>query len=273
MSKEDKKQVPRNQSARPKSASKYGRKNDTGNQSNDEDKNNQNERVGTQDDFGSNASDEKEILINKISFDEVEHIAIELRNILKIKKISYHKILDILPKKSTTLKNLKDLFANKFNFDDSDALMTARYIFEEDEDDNENKVLFDEDKKLKSEAVAERIQSFIRLNNTVEPYRLEGEESDGEIADEIPKQSVETEKGKHYKKTEKIETEVHEEIHGSYSDANDHFEAEEDKKHNKHDSPIIQDETDRDRKHRKEESEHHEESEIGEDEGLDIAER
>ena len=266
LSKEEKKPIPRNQSARPKSASKYGRKNDPGNQSKHEDEINQNERVGTQDEFGSNASDEKEILINKINFEEVEHIAIELRNILKVKKISYNKIIEILPKKSTTLSNLKDLLSNKFNFEDSDALMTARYIF-------------DEDQKLKSETVAERIQSFIRLNNTVEPYRLEDEsedENEEEIAVEIPKQSVETEKGKLFKQSEKIETEVHEEIHENYSDAHDQFDVEEenvegDRKINKQDSPIIQDETDRDKK--KEESERHEESEIGEDEGLDIAEK
>ena len=278
LAKDDKKQIPRNQSARPKSASKYGRKNDTGNNSKQEDEFNKNEKLGTQDEFGSNASDEKEILLNRVSFEEVEHIAIELRNILKVKKISYNNIIDILPKRITALKELKDVLSNKFNFEEAEAYMTARYIFEEDEDDNENKVLFDEDKKINSEAVAERIQSFIRLNNTVEPYKLDGEESDDDIPMEIPKQSVETEKGKILKQSAKIETEVHEEIHDNYSEANEEFDIEEEKvtgnqNINNQDSPIIQDETDRGKQYKKEESDRHEESEIGEDEGLDIAEK
>jgi len=95
---------------------------------------------------------------------------------------------------------------------------------------------------------------------------------------EIPKQSVETEKGKLLKQSAKIETEVHEEIQDNYSEANEEFDIEEEKvtgnqKINNQDSPIIQDETDRGKQYKKEESDRHEESEIGEDEGLDIAEK
>ena len=140
--KEDKSHVPRNQSARPRSASKYGRKNDSNNVTGNEERK---EVQGTQDDFGSNASVEKEILVNKLIFSDVESIAAELRKTFQIMNIAYNDIIQILPDVSLTLNNLRDMFSQKFQIEENYALLAARYIFEEDDDD-ESKVLFDEEK-------------------------------------------------------------------------------------------------------------------------------
>ena len=142
ITKEDKSHIPRNQSARPRSASKYGRKNDSNNVTGNEEKK---DVQGTQDDFGSNASAEKEILVNKLIFSDVESIAAELRKTFQIMNIAYNDIISILPSSSLTLNNLRDMLSQKYHIEDNDALLAARYIFEEDDDD-ESKVLFDEEK-------------------------------------------------------------------------------------------------------------------------------
>ena len=154
---ENKAQIPRNQSARPRSASKYGRKNDSNNatKSGDEKLN-----QGTQDDFGSNASEEKEILLDKISFADVESYAAQLRNTLQIMNISYDDIVKVLPRSGIGMHELKNLLVGSFQFDSDEALMASKYIFEQ-EDDDESKQLFDEDKQLESFKVAERLQNFV----------------------------------------------------------------------------------------------------------------
>ena len=53
--------------------------------------------------------------------------------------------------------------------------------------------------KLESYKVAERIQSFVRLNNTVEPYKIEDEKSNKEEIDEEIKESIKTENGEIFK--------------------------------------------------------------------------
>ena len=71
---DEKKPIPRNQSARPKSASKYGRKNDSNNNTKDGHDNIQEELddIDNHDQFGVDGSDEKEILLNKINFSSEE---------------------------------------------------------------------------------------------------------------------------------------------------------------------------------------------------------
>jgi hypothetical protein len=157
LTKDEKANIPRNQSARPRSASKYGRKSDSNNATkNDDEKLNQ----GTQDDFGSNASDEKEILLEKVQFSDVESIAAELRKTFQIMGIAYHDIPKILPRDDIGMSDLMNLFCKSFNIDENDSLMAARFIFEQ-EDEDESKVLFDEDKQLESFKAAERLQAFV----------------------------------------------------------------------------------------------------------------
>jgi chromosome segregation ATPase len=157
ISQDDKKPIPRNQSARPRSASKYGRKNDSNNATKTEE---QKANLGTQDDFGSNASDEKEILINKVDFSEVKAIAQKLRKALESKNISYHNIGSIFDDDILTLVEVKDILKAKFKFSDNEAVLASRFIFEDD-DDEESKVLFDEDKQLRLDDVISKIQSFV----------------------------------------------------------------------------------------------------------------
>ena len=68
--------------------------------------------------------------------------------------------------------------------------------------------------KLESYKVAERIQSFVRLNNTVEPYKIDDEKSDKEEINEEIKESIKAENGKLYKNINDEE----DEIEDNYSD-------------------------------------------------------
>lgn len=112
-------------SARPRSTSKYGRKTDPNIAKAAEEKKKV-EPQGTQDDFGSNASDEKEILLNKIQFSDIENIAQQLKTNFKKFKVDEDQIVKILPKGQTTLTELKDLLSKKYNMDDGDALLISR---------------------------------------------------------------------------------------------------------------------------------------------------
>lgn len=276
ISKEEKKPIPRNQSARPRSASKYGRKNDSHNATkNDEEKYLQNENnIGTQDDFGSNASAEKEILLNRINFTDIEAIAIELRETFKTRKIPFHEIRKILPLSMVSLTDLKDLLSNEFNIEETDALMTARYIFEEEDEENETKIIFDEDKQLSADAIADRLQAFVRLDNTVDPYKLEEEETDGDIDEEIPQESIEATKNQSLKEAKK-QLEQEEDIDENYSDIDDDFEPDKptDAQVKRPDSPKIEEEsTDNKPYEQSPKDDEPEESEIDEDKGLEIAE-
>jgi hypothetical protein len=270
---DDKKQIPRNQSARPRSASKYGRKNDSKDAERPD--NEKEDKYGTQDDFGSNASAEKEILLNKINFTDIEHIAIELRETLKTRKISFNDIPNIFPSEVLTLNDLKDLLSTEYHIEETDALMTARYIFEEDEDDNESKVIFDDEKQLESETVAERIQRFIRLDNTVEPYKLDDEDTEKDIEEDIPQESFEAERTRKIKETAKQQL-AHDDMDDNYSDVVDEFEEQDlggDAQQHRPDSPKIEEESVGRNRQTSEPAEEPEESEIGEEEGLEIAEK
>jgi hypothetical protein len=186
--KDDKKQIPRNQSARPRSASKYGRKNESNNATNNEPEEPEPKEIpkaGTQDEFGSNASAEKEILLNRINFKDIESIALDLRFKLQSKKVDYKKISSILPVNSLSLNDLKDLFTTQYGLEETDALMAARFICEEDEDQEESKILFDEDKQIESSIAAKKIQNFVRLNNDLKPYNLYNEKKEKEMGKQI----------------------------------------------------------------------------------------
>ena len=111
----------------------------------------ENVNAGTQDEFGSNASAEKEILLNRVHFSDIESIALDLRFKLQAKQVEYTRINSILPTNSLSLNDLKEILINQYGFEDADALMTARFIFEQDEDMEESKILFDEDKQLDSD--------------------------------------------------------------------------------------------------------------------------
>lgn len=268
---DDKKQIPRNQSARPRSASKYGRKNDSKDaEKHDEAKD---DKFGTQDDFGSNASAEKEILLNRINFTDIEHIAIELRETLKTRKISFNDIPNIFTSEVMTLNDLKELLSNEYHIEETDALMTARYIFEEDEDDNESKVIFDDEKQLEADTLAERIQRFICLDNTVEPYKLDDENID----EDIPQESIEAEKTRKIRETAKQQL-AHDDMDDNYSDVVDEFEEQDlngEAQQHRPDSPKIEEESVGRNRQTSEPAEDNEpeESEIGEEEGLEIAEK
>jgi len=225
MTHEEKKQIPRNQSSRPRSASKYGRKNDSHNDTNNEEKfADEQDKIGTQDDFGSNASAEKEILLSKINFDDIEAIAIELRETLKTRKISYREIEKIFNMEILTLNDLKEVLSDQYNIEETDALMTARYIFEQDDEDDDNKVMFNEDKQLEVNTVALRLQNFVRLNNTVDPYLLENEVQRNKVREDLPQESIEVEKESTPAGKGKYEED--EEIPDDYSDVVDDFEEE-----------------------------------------------
>lgn len=275
LDKDDKKHIPRNQSARPKSASKYGRKNDSQNDTkNDQDKIDevQEEFTGTKDQFGSDASEEKEILLNKIIFSDIEAIAIELRDTFKIRRIPFHKIKNEFPNEPITLTEFKDILMTQYNLEETDALMTARYIFEEDEDEGDEKVMFDEMKQLEHEHLVDSIQRFIRLNETVDAYRLsENHQESDRIEESIPNQSIEVEQ---YNR-KRQDQEPDDEIEDNYSDAIDesvHEEVEEEVKPTK-DSPKIEEEKPKRREIRSEpDQDQQSESEIDEDKGLTIAE-
>lgn len=266
LTKEDKKPIPRNQSSRPKSASKYGRKNDSNNATN-----NHEDVFGTQDDFGSNASAEKEILLNRINFADIEAIAIELRETLRTKKVPYTNLKMVLPAGEITLTELKDLLLTDFHIEETDALMTARYIFEDD-DLNESKVIFEEDKQMPAEEVAEKLKKFVCLNGSKSPYKL----SDDEIEESV-KESIEGDKHEEFKKEAKRQLEEDEEIDENYSDVDD-FEEEKVYGGDQHrpDSPKIEDEpepqTNNVQSDPSPEKEEVSESEIDEDRGLEIAE-
>jgi hypothetical protein len=275
---DEKKKIPRNQSARPKSASKYGRKNDSDNAIRDEDERIQGvqeEFNGTKDQFGSDASEEKEILLNKIHFSDIEAIAVELRETFKNRGIPFHEIENEFPNEPLTLTEFRDILMGQYNVEETDALMTARYIFEEDEEDEDDKVLFDELKQLDPESIIDSIQRFIRLNDTVDAYRVRGEverKDTDPIEEEIPHEMIEVEQVK----SQEQAYESDEEIEDNYSDNNHenvHEASIEDVSPDK-DYPMIEEEEQPKRREFKSEPDRDQqsESEIDEDKGLTIAE-
>jgi len=274
LTKEGKKPIPRNQSSRPKSASKYGRKNDSGEPTKNQDEDDI-------DQFGSDAGEEeKEILLNKINFNDIKAIAVGLRDKLKSKNVSFNHIERELPNEPLTLSEFKDLLSQKYRLEETDALMAARYIFEEDDIDSDNKVMFDELKQLETEIIVERLQKFIRLNNTTDAYKL-SEESQNEINESIPqeslpRESIEIEKG--IEEQALAKEQIDDEIEEKYSDIVDDFQVDaqevnaQEHKPNK-DSPKIEEEPAKPTAQPESSPEQEKESEIGEDEGLDIAEK
>lgn len=206
----------------------------------------------------------------------------------------------IFPVDHLTLNDLKEILSEKFHIEETDALMTARYIFEQDEDDSDNKVIFNEDKLLETKVVAKRLQSFVRLNNTIGPYELEKEKSihqiknqeHHEIEEDIPQESieaVEVEQSKPVGSSKPVTTSKpteiprddyeEDEIDDDYGDIEDHFENESNKgdkqKPPSADTPEIKEES-QNNEHPYE-SNHEDiddnESEISEQRGLEIAER
>lgn len=194
---------------------------------------------------------------------------------------------------------MKEILSDKFHIEETDALMTARYIFEQDEDDSDNKVIFNEDKLLEARVVTKRLQNFVRLNNTVGPYELDEEahshriehEDHHEIEEEIPQESIEAVEVEQSQPIEvskpignskpaQIQKELEEEddIDDDYGDIEDHFENESNKgdkqKPASADTPEIKEESpDNEHPYESNRNEDDNESEISEQRGLEIAER
>jgi len=214
--------------------------------------------------------------------EEIEPVAKEFIETLKTRKILFNNIQNELPNEEITLLEFKDILTNNYHIGETDALMTARYIYEEDDIDSEGKVLFDELKQLDQETLVERLQKFIRLNNTVEPYTLTEEESNKEIDEEIYHESVEAIEENLEQADQKQDDEVEEEIEDNYSDAIEDFKEDkinspvEDYQPTKNSPKIEEEEPEKpayQSEPQKEPEKEPEESEIGEEEGLDIAEK
>jgi hypothetical protein len=207
-----------------------------------------------------------------------------------------HKIFSV---EHLTLNDLKEILSDRFHIEETDALMTARYIFEQDENESDNKVIFNEDKHLEAKVVVKRLQNFVRLNNTLAPYKLDEEEISHkinqeihhEIVEDIPQESIEAIEEEQSKpvgsskpvrnlKPAEIPKEHHEEeeIDDDYGDIENEFDNESDKR-DQHkpasaDTPEIKEESPKnEHPYESNNEEDDNESEISEQRGLEIAER
>lgn len=259
LTKDGKKSYPRNQSARPKSASKYGRKPGSADDTNNAEDEQAREHGGTRDAFGSDASDEKEVLLDKVSFSKVDSVAGELRETLITRKIPFENLKNEIPNEPLALSEFRELLTNNYNISEKDAKLAARYIYEEDDIDPDGKVMYDELKQLNPDVILERLQKFICKNNTINPYQVD--DLDNEIDEDIPQESL---------PKESIEVPDDD----NYSDIDDDFEDnQQTKAHPTSESPRISEEINKNNDHLQQEPPVDDESEMGEEEGLDIAEK
>jgi len=205
-------------------------------------------------------------------FNDVKSIASELRNNLKAMKVPYDQIASILSNKPVTLTSLKTALVSKCDIEETDAMMAARYIFWE----NDTKVMFDDGRKLNPDIIAARLQKFVCLNNTLDPYEIEYEESDEAVEEHVGHKNIEAGKNTVFKAIEHKDNEEEEveDIQDNYSDTVNDFEEENGAnaaQKNRPDSPIIQDETDRKNARNNEESDQDQEeneSELDDEETL-----